>query len=120
MQPEYAILKKPGFKILKGNGDNWIRVHTNQKAATPYMNKDIWFLNIYDADLAEYISLTLKINYWRPRQNHKDFNIDKYKTYNDARNRLISNNNSKIQELLIIDGRFDDLLAKNIVDIFIF
>jgi len=86
---EYAVLNVPGFKILKGSNGNWIRIHTGEKATTPYQNTHRWWLGITDYEVAEYISLKSKIKYWAPRQKKRDFNPLKFAQYKDSLGQLL-------------------------------
>lgn len=118
---EYAILNVPGFKIIYGRGNSWIRLHTGERATTPYVNPSRWYTNITNKDLAEYISLTLKIEYWGTRKRKQDFNMDKFNNYKIHLDKLLEHvSEGEIINLLAFDVRFNHLLPKTIKDIFIF
>ncbi len=118
---EYAILNVPGFKILYGSGNSWVRLHTGEKATSPYVNPERWWTGIENKELAEYIALSTKIKYWSARKRKRDFDSNKFMLYKAHLEKLLSDNSEgRIISLLSFDGRFNHLLPKTIQDIFIF
>jgi hypothetical protein len=121
MSIEYAVLNKPGFKVIKGSGDSWRRIHNDERATTPYVNPHRWWLGIEEYEVAEYISLKSKIDYWTPRQRKRDFDAEKFAQYNVSFNSLLLKFDEA--EIMVKLSQYEwagDILPKSVSDMFIF
>lgn len=118
---EYAVLNVPGFKVIKGSGSDWTRIHNGEKATSPFVNPDRWWTGIHEFEVAEFISLTSKIRYWTPRQKKRDFDREKFVSYKDSLEKLKEKyDEGEIYIKMAQYSHLDSFLPKVAVDVFIF
>lgn len=123
MSKEYAVLNKPGFKVIKGSPTNqvWTRIHNGERATSPYVNPHRWWTGIKEYEVAEYISLRSKIDYWKIRKKKQDFEPHKFASYNASLDKLLEDyDETEILDKIIDYGWIDDFLNKAAVDMFVF
>lgn len=118
---EYTVLNKPGFKVIRGSGNSWVRIHNGKIATTPYVNPHRWWLGIKEYEVAEYISLKSKIDYWTPQKWNTYFNGEKYTQYNQTLVELLEKyDESKIINDIIKYEWSDEFLPQAALDMFVF
>lgn len=123
MSKEYAVLNKPGFKVIMGSQSNkvWTRIHNGERATSPYVNLHRWWTGIKEYEVAEYISLKSKINHWKRRKKSKQFDGGKFAQYNQSLQELLEEyDEGNILGDMVKYEWATDFISKEAMEMFIF